>query len=78
MQRVIFKDGGTVRGLNTAAMLWCTAAIGVLASSGNYCIAAAATGAVIIPNLVFRPLALKVKHFTGWDENENRYSIKER
>lgn len=70
MQRVIFKDGRTVRGLNTAATLLCAAAIGVLASSGNYCIAAAATGAVIFSNLVFRLLALKVKSFTGWDENE--------
>ena len=36
---VIFKDGGTVRGLNTAATLWCTAAIGVLASSGYFLLA---------------------------------------
>ena len=26
---VIFKDSGTVRGMNTAATLWCTAAIGI-------------------------------------------------
>ncbi|UQT50803.1 MgtC/SapB family protein [Flavonifractor plautii] len=32
---VIFKEGGTVRGLNTAATLWCTAAVGVLSSSGS-------------------------------------------
>ena len=74
---VIFKDGGTVRGLNTAATLWCTAAIGVLASSGNYLFAVAATGAVIISNLLFRPLAQKVKPITGWEENEklDRISI---
>lgn len=29
---VIFKEGGTVRGLNTAATLWCTAAVGVKAT----------------------------------------------
>ena len=72
---VIFKDGGTVRGLNTAATLWCTAAIGVLASSGNYLFAVAATGAVIISNLLFRPLAQKVKPITGWEENEKLYRI---
>lgn len=37
---VIFKDSGTVRGMNTAATLWCTAAIGILASTGMYAIAA--------------------------------------
>ena len=31
---VIFKEGGTVRGLNTAATLWCTAAVGVLSFCG--------------------------------------------
>lgn len=72
---VIFKDGGTVRGLNTAATLWCTAAIGVLASSGNYLFATAATGALIFSNLLFRPLALKVKPITGWEENEKLYRI---
>lgn len=72
---VIFKDGGTVRGLNTAATLWCTAAIGVLASSGNYLFAVAATGAVIISNLLFRPLVQKVKPITGWEENEKLYRV---
>lgn len=52
---VIFKDGGTVRGLNTAATLWCTAAIGVLASSGYFLLASAATGTLILSNLLFRP-----------------------
>lgn len=72
---VIFKDGGTVRGLNTAATLWCTAAIGVLASSGNYLFATVATGILIISNLLFRPLALKVKPMTGWEESEKIYRI---
>lgn len=72
---VIFKDGGTVRGLNTAATLWCTAAIGVLASSGNYLFSAAATGALILSNLLFRPLAQKVKPITSWEENEKLYRI---
>lgn len=72
---VIFKDGGTVRGLNTAATLWCTAAIGVLVSSGNYLFAVAATGALIFSNLLFRPLARKVNPMTGWEESEKLYRI---
>src|SRR5258708_39098152 len=31
---VIFKDGASVRGLNTAATLWCSAAIGPLTGIG--------------------------------------------
>src|ERR1700680_947429 len=31
---VIFKDGASVRGLNTAATIWCPAAIGVLTGFG--------------------------------------------
>ena len=32
---VIFKEGLNVRGLNTAATLWCSAAVGLLAGEGN-------------------------------------------
>src|SRR6516165_4844399 len=31
---LIFREGLSVRGLNTAATLWCSAAIGVLAGAG--------------------------------------------
>jgi putative Mg2+ transporter-C (MgtC) family protein len=40
---VIFKEGTTVRGLTTAASIWITAAIGVLAGSGLYYPAAVGT-----------------------------------
>lgn len=72
---VIFKDGGMVRGLNTAATLWCTAAIGVLSGSGNCLFAAVATGILIVSNLLFRPLAMRIKPITGWEENEKTYRI---
>src|ERR1700679_3652911 len=32
--RVIFKEGLNVRGLNTAATLWCSPAVGLLAGEG--------------------------------------------
>jgi len=31
---VIFREGGSVRGLNTAATLWCSAAVGALSGAG--------------------------------------------
>jgi len=40
---VIFKEGTNVRGLTTAASIWITAAIGIIAGSGLYYPAAVAT-----------------------------------
>lgn len=54
---MIFKDSGTVRGMNTAATLWCTAAIGILASTGMYAMAITAAGILIASNSILRPLA---------------------
>ena len=34
---VILREGFNVRGLNTAATLWCSAAVGVLAAGGHRC-----------------------------------------
>lgn len=47
---VIFKDSGSVRGMNTAATLWCTAAIGILASTGMYAMAVTAAALLIQSN----------------------------
>lgn len=72
---VIFKDSGTVRGMNTAATLWCTAAIGILASTGMYAIAVTATALLIGSNLVLRPLARKLNPVIAGDESEKQYRI---
>ena len=53
---VILREGLTVRGLNTAATLWCSAAVGALCGAGLYSVAAAGTVAVIAVNIVLRPL----------------------
>ena len=54
---VILKDGFNIRGLNTAATLWCTAAVGTLAGTGHLLFAAIGALAVVLMNLVLRPLA---------------------
>jgi putative Mg2+ transporter-C (MgtC) family protein len=53
---VIFREGLNVRGLNTAATLWCSAAIGVLAGGGYATYAAMATTFVVFVNLLLRPI----------------------
>jgi putative Mg2+ transporter-C (MgtC) family protein len=40
---VILRDGLNLRGLNTAATLWCSAAVGALAGAGMFTVALAGT-----------------------------------
>ncbi|MGK5546928.1 MgtC/SapB family protein [Streptomyces sp. URMC 127] len=54
---VIMRDGLSVRGLNTAATLWCSAAVGALAGTGLYVVAALGTVGVVGANTLLRPLA---------------------
>ena len=54
---IIFREGFNVRGLNTAATLWCAAAVGMLAGAGEVALALAVTGCVVFVNLALRPLS---------------------
>ena len=51
---VIIKDGLKVRGLTTAATLWCDAAIGVLCASGLLIQAILGTAVILFANIVLR------------------------
>jgi putative Mg2+ transporter-C (MgtC) family protein len=53
---VILRDGLTVKGLNTAATLWCSGAIGTLAGSGFPLEALAGTAAILGIHLGLRPV----------------------
>lgn len=53
---VILREGLNVRGLNTAATLWCSAAAGVLTGWGFPAHAALVTAAVIGCNVLLRPI----------------------
>jgi putative Mg2+ transporter-C (MgtC) family protein len=57
---IIFREGLNVRGLNTAATLWCSAAVGVLAGGGAVSYAALAATMVIAVNLLLRPLVQRI------------------
>jgi putative Mg2+ transporter-C (MgtC) family protein len=52
----IMKEGSKVWGLNTAATLWCSAAIGALAGFGLVAEATIVTAAVLAGNTLLRPL----------------------
>lgn len=73
---VIMREGLNIRGLNTAATLWCSAAIGVLCGLGL--LVEAALGAVVIlcANIVLRDAALRINRLNVVDtEMEQRYAI---
>ncbi len=53
---VIFRDGFTVHGLNTAATLWCSAAVGVMCGIGAFPHAVMLTALVMVLNLGLRPV----------------------
>ena len=53
---VIMKEGGNVWGLNTAATLWCSAAVGACAGADLAIEAVALTGFVLAGNTLLRPL----------------------
>ena len=73
---VIMREGLNVRGLNTAATLWCSAAIGVLCGMGL--LVEAALGAVVIlcANILLRDAAQRINRLNVMDtEVEERYCI---
>ena len=51
---VIIKDGAKIRGLTTAATLWCTSSIGVLCAGGFISEAIIGTMAILFSNIILR------------------------
>ncbi|MDR3096894.1 MAG: MgtC/SapB family protein [Paraburkholderia sp.] len=54
---VIMRDKGSIQGINTAATLWCSAAVGVLCGAGHYVPALAGTGIVLLTNTLLREVS---------------------
>jgi putative Mg2+ transporter-C (MgtC) family protein len=55
---VILREGLTVRGMNTAATLWCTAAVGSLSGAGFALHALVGTATILALHLGLRPVSL--------------------
>jgi len=75
---VILREGFNVRGLNTAATLWCSAAVGVLAAGGHPLFALVATGTVVGIHLLGRPLGHLIDHgdsVVEEDEDDQPYQL---
>jgi putative Mg2+ transporter-C (MgtC) family protein len=64
---VILRDGFNIRGLTTAATLWCAAAVGSLAGAGMLLMALVGTVAIVATNTLLRPLSRWVNRRTQND-----------
>ncbi len=58
---IILRDGASIKGLNTAATLWCAAAVGTLTGGGFLFQAYLGSAAVVFANLILRPLIEQIK-----------------
>ena len=67
---VIMRDGMNVRGLNTAATLWCSAGIGVLCGLGQ------ATLIILCANILLREAAQRIHALPGAGDEEKRYILR--
>lgn len=73
---VIMREGMNVRGLNTAATLWCSAGIGVLCGLGQFWNAAAATLIILCANILLREAAQRINQYPSVADEEKRYVLK--
>lgn len=59
---IIFRDGLNIQGINTAATLWCSAAVGLIAGAGHLPYAFALTALIVFSNLGLRPIVRRLKN----------------
>lgn len=73
---VIMRGGRRVHGINTAATLWCSAAIGALSGAGMFLLAVAGTAAVLLTHVMLRPVARRLDRSpTAGDELPGAYRL---
>jgi putative Mg2+ transporter-C (MgtC) family protein len=70
---VILRNGLNISGLNTAATLWCSAAIGTLAGYGMYGSAAIGAIAVLAANVGLRPIGKALNRGTASSDLDITY-----
>ena len=73
---IIFKEGLNVKGLKTAATLWCSAAIGVLSSLGIVSHVAVAVIFLVASNILFPVVASSISAIiTNYDDEDHTYTF---
>lgn len=72
---VILKDGVKIRGLTTAATLWCTASIGVLCASGFILEAISGTTIILFSNVFLRYINKVVNQKSKDEQTKEEFKI---
>ena len=72
---VILKDGIKIRGLTTAATLWCTASIGVLCASGFILEAISGTTIILFSNVFLRYINKVVNQKSKDEQTKEEFKI---
>lgn len=65
---MIFKDGITTHGINTAATMWCAGSIGVLCGMGLIPHALVVVLIIILANIIFRKIDHSVSRNRKWND----------
>lgn len=71
----IMKEGFNVSGLNTAATIWCSGAVGCLAGLGFWYEASIGTFFVIVSHIILKPVETKIENRTFSNNNYFRYKL---
>jgi putative Mg2+ transporter-C (MgtC) family protein len=73
---VILREGINIRGLNTAATLWCSAMVGTFAGAGQLAASVLAGAFIVGTNLFLRPIVRLInKQPLGAVEVETQYAV---
>lgn len=72
---VILRDGFSVTGINTAATLWCSAAVGSLIGAGFILEGAACAVIIMLVNVFLRNLSYKFDHLTEQKMENSEESV---
>ena len=73
---VILRQGTSVTGINTAATIWCSAAVGTLAGAGYPLAATIGALLVLTVHLALRPVARHIARLPAADETETVYRFR--
>jgi putative Mg2+ transporter-C (MgtC) family protein len=69
---VIMKNGLTIHGLNSAATIWCSAAVGCLCGYGMWRYAAISVAVIVFINWIIKNLEIRVEKKYQDKNNDNK------
>jgi putative Mg2+ transporter-C (MgtC) family protein len=70
---IIFRDGFNIQGINTAATLWCSAAVGLISGTGHVLFAGALTALIVFANLGLRPVVRRLKKAAAKNSGKEQF-----